>query len=234
MENLFSVNEIEYIEADTEYMQLNQTEIMETPDDPDDHWDHESTARMLALYLQNIDKFRNPKIRKKNVWIDIANAVAKGPDSCDKKFRNLKQTYIRLLRKKNRSGVTAFKWPYFDIFEEIYSIDGEYQPEIQQKLQEGTADRISKALLEINTSAKFEEVPENGETSNGQTEEVKRKLLRKRNAEFRKATIEMRDRQRVVEEKLDRLINIVEESNSIQRERNRLFQQFLENLNQNH
>lgn len=234
MKNLFSVNEIEYIEADTEYMQLNQSEIMETPDDPDDHWDHESTARMLALYLQNIDKFRNPKIRKKNVWIDIANAVAKGPDSCDKKFRNLKQTYIRLLRKKNRSGVTAFKWPYFDIFEEIYSIDGEYQPEIQQKLQEGTADRISKALLEINTSTKFEEVPENGETSNGQTDEVKRKLLRKRNAEFRKATIEMRDRQRVVEEKLDRLINIVEESNSIQRERNRLFQQFLENLNQNH
>lgn len=207
---------------------------METSDDPDDHWDHESTAGMLALYLQNIEKFRNPKIRKKNVWVDIANAIGKGPDSCDKKFRNLKQTYIRLLRKKNRSGVTAFKWPYFDIFEEIYSVDGEYQPEIKQKITDGNSDRITKVLMGMDSSSKHEETFENGESSNGQNDEVKRRLLRKRNAEFRKVTLEMRDRQRVVEEKLDRLINIVEESNSIQRERNRLFQQFLDNLHQNH
>ncbi|CAG4984458.1 unnamed protein product [Colias eurytheme] len=224
---------IEYIEADGAYMQLNQSDIMETPDDPDDHWDHESTLGMLTLYLQNVDRFRNPKIRKKNVWIEIANEVGKGPDSCDKKFRNLKQTYIRLLRKKNRNGVTAFKWPYFDIFEEIYSIDGEYQPEIQQKLRDCTSDRIVKVLRNIGSTSKFEEVQENGEPSSGENEETKRRLLRKRNAEFRKVTLELRDRQRMVEEKLDRLINIVEESNSIQRDRNRLFQEFLEKLNQN-
>uniref|UniRef100_S4PPT9 Myb/SANT-like DNA-binding domain-containing protein n=1 Tax=Pararge aegeria TaxID=116150 RepID=S4PPT9_9NEOP len=213
-------------------MQMNQTEIMEPPDDSDDHWDHESTANMLSLYLEHIDKFRNPKIRKKNVWVDIGNAVGKGPDSCDKKFRNLKQTYIRLLRKKNKSGVTTFKWPFFDIFEEIYSVDGKYQAEIQQKIREETSDRI-KAYIDMSTS-KLEDSQENGGTSNGQTDEVRRRLLRKRNAEFRKVTLEMRDRQRVVEEKLDRLINTVEESNNIQRERNRLFQQFLDNLRPNH
>ncbi|XP_068618952.1 uncharacterized protein [Battus philenor] len=226
--------EIEYIEADGEYMQLNQTEVMdgEVADDADDHWDHNSITVMLNLYIENIDKFRNPKIRKKNLWSNISNAVGKGPDCCNKKFRNLKQTYIRLLKKKNRSGLATVKWPYFDSFEEIYCVDGEYQPEIQQKLQEGSNESIAKALLSISAPTKFEDTHENGETSAGQNEEVRRRLTRKRNAEFRKATLEIRDRQRVVEEKLDRLINIVEESNNIQRERNKLFQDFLEKLNQ--
>nr|BBB06770.1 hypothetical protein [Pieris brassicae] len=212
-------------------MQLNDSEVMETPDDPDDHWDRESIVGMLTLYLQNIDRFRNPKIRKKNVWIEIGNAVGKAADSCDKKFRNLKQTYVRLLRKRNKNGMTAFKWPYFDLFEEIYNIDGEYQPEIQQKLRDGTSERIVKVLRNIGSTNKYEDL-ENGEPS-VTNDEVKRKLLRKRNAEFRKVTLELRDRQRTVEQKLDRLINIVEESNSIQKERNRLFEEFLEKLNQN-
>ncbi|XP_072929540.1 uncharacterized protein, partial [Epargyreus clarus] len=233
LEVLFSAHDIEYFEADSEYIQLNQTEVMEAIDDSDDHWDRESTGLMLNLYLQNIDKFRNPKIKKKNVWLDIATAVGKGAESCDKKFRNLKMTYVRLLKKKNKDGPATFKWPYFDVFEEIYNVDGGYQPEIQQKIQDSTNDSIAKALL-LSASTKFEEVPENGETSQTQSEEVKRRLSRKRNAEFRKATIEMRDRQRVVEGKLDRLISIVEESNSIQRERNRLFQQFLDKLNHSH
>lgn len=212
-------------------MDLSQSEIMESAaEDPDDHWDHENTTSMLSLYLQNIDKFRNPHIRKKNVWMEIANGVGnKTPDSCDKKFRNLKQTYIRLLRKKKTNGVTAFKWPYFDAFEEIYNIDGEYQPEIRQKVKEGTADRITRELLEMTTTSKQVESDEN-EPTTFQNDEIRRKMLKKRHSEFKKVALEMRDRQRVVEEKLDRLINIVEESNSIQRERNRLFQQFLGNF----
>ncbi|XP_041969019.1 uncharacterized protein LOC121725909 [Aricia agestis] len=205
---------------------------MENPEDPDDdHWDHESTMAMLSMYLQNIDKFRNPKIKKKNVWIDISNAIGKCPDSCDKKFRNLKLTYIRLLKKKVQSGATWIKWPFFELFEEIYSVDGEYQPEIQQKLKDGTTDIITKALLNIGTTSNIEDNPEAGQSSSTvQNEEVHKRLMRKRNAEFRKVTLEMRDRQKVVEEKLDRLINIVEESNSIQRERNRLFEHFLSRL----
>ncbi|XP_059058232.1 uncharacterized protein LOC131851714 isoform X2 [Achroia grisella] len=185
---------------------------------------------MLNLYLQNIDKFRNPKIKKKNVWVEISNAVAKGPDSCDKKFRNLKQTYIRLLKKKNKNELLKVRWPYFTIFEEIYNVDGEYQPDIQQKIQENTTDNVAKVLLSINTPT-FQDVHENGEGSSSQNEEVRRKQNKRRFTEFRKVTLEMRERQRVVEEKLDKLISIVEESNGIQRERNRLFELFLEKLN---
>ncbi|XP_075983271.1 uncharacterized protein LOC142981323 isoform X2 [Anticarsia gemmatalis] len=228
--------QVEYLETEEVYMQLNQGEIMETDqgDEAEDHWEHNSIKMLLNLYLQNIDKFRNPKVKKKNVWIDIANAVGKGPDCCDKKFRNLKQTYVRLLKKRNRNELVVVKWPYFEVFERIYNDNGEYQPEIQQRIQDGTTESVTKALLSIAEPTKFEpDVPENGESSNGQSEESKRKLTRRRYTDFRKITLEMRNRQKTVEEKLDRLINIVQESNSIQRERNRLFQQFLDSLGQN-
>lgn len=168
-------------------------------DDADDHWEHTSIKMLLNLYLQNVDKFRSPKVKKKNVWIDIANAVGKGPDCCDKKFRNLKQTYIRLLKKRNRNEVVVVKWPYFEVFEQIYNVNGEYQPEIQQRIQDGTTETVTKALLSI--PSKFEpDLPENGEPSNGQSEESRRKLTRRRYTDFRKITLEMRNRQRTVEE----------------------------------
>lgn len=205
----------------------------ETVEDSDDHWEHHSTQLMLNLYLQNIDRFRSPKIRKKNVWTDIASAVGKSPDCCDKKFRNLKQTYVRLLKKKNRNESTVVKWPYFDIFEQIYNTNGEYQSEISQKIQEGTTDSVAKALLSMAETPTFEAKHENAESSNRPSVETRRKIAKKRITDFKKATLEMRNRQKVIEDKLDRLINIVEESNGIQRERNRLFQQFLDGLNPN-
>ncbi|XP_026763565.1 uncharacterized protein LOC113522086 [Galleria mellonella] len=228
-----SAHEIEYIEAEEEYLQLNQSDIMETEiqDEAEDHWEHNSIKLMLNLYLQNIDKFRNPKMRKKNVWTEISNEVGKGPESCDKKFRNLKQTYIRLLKKKSKNKLAKVRWPYFATFEEIYSVNGEYQPEIQQKIQENSTENVAKVLLSIKTPKFDGEINENGEGSNSQNEEVRRKMNKRRYTEFKKATLEMRDRQRVVESKLDKLISIVEDSNNIQRERNRLFEEFLEKLN---
>lgn len=215
-------------------MQINHTVAVEgePQDDGDEHWDDRSVCMLLDCYLQNIDKFRDPKIKKKNMWVTISSIVGKGPENCDRKFRNLKQTYLRLLKKKNRSGAVNIRWPYFKTFEEIYTENGEYQPEIQQQIQEGSTEDVAKVLLSINSARPVQTVvQENVEASTSQNDEAKKKLNKRRYNEFRKITLEMRDRQRTVEEKLDRLINIVEESNSIQRERNAMFQQFLEKLN---
>lgn len=227
--------EVEYLETEEVYMQLNNSEVMDTEpvEDNEDHWEDSNIRLMLDLYLQNIERFRTPKIKKKNVWIDIGTAIGKGPDCCDKKFRNLKQTYIRLLKKRNGADTTPVKWPYFDIFEKIYSVNGEYQPEIAQKVQEVHTDTVAKALLAMAEPVTYETKCENIDSSPGQSEEKKRKITRKRNIDFRKLSLDVRNRQRVMEEKLDRLINIVEESNNIQRERNRLFQQFLDGINRN-
>lgn len=232
------ITEVEYIDAaDGEYIHLERAEAMdsEVQDESDDHWDVKTITTMLNLYLQNIDKFRNPKVRKKNIWMEIASVLGKTPDSCDKKFRNLKQTYVRLLKKKNVEGLSTIKWPYFSIFEEIYCINGEYQSEIQQKIHEVANENvIAKALLSIKTGQSYTaDINENGHSSHSTTDEERKKFSKKRYAELKKVTLEMRDRQRNVEEKLDRLISIVEESNEIQRQRNALFVQFLEKLNEN-
>ncbi|XP_013193730.2 uncharacterized protein LOC106137446 [Amyelois transitella] len=231
---------IEYIETndDTEYvqppkqMEITETEVHDSGEEGLEHWEHSSINLMLNLYIQNLDKFRTPKIKKRNIWVDIGNAVGKSPDACDKKFRNLKQTYIRLLKKKSKNQVSEVKWQYFDFFEEIYSVNGELQQDIQQKIQDASTETVAKVLLSMNNPVAYEpDVKENGESSSKLSEEAKQKLNKKRYLEFRKVTLEMRERQRIVEEKLDKLINIVEESNSIQRERNRLFEQFLDKLN---
>lgn len=212
---------------------LNQSEMeTEIVEENDDHWESHSTQLMLDLYLQNVERFRSPKIKKKIVWTDIASAVGKTPDCCDKKFRNLKQTYIRLLKKRSRNEISVVKWPFFEVFEQIYSINGEYQPEISQKIQEGTTDSVAKTLLAMAEPTALDAKLENGESSVGPTIE-RRKVSKKKLTDFKKATLEMRNRQRVIEDKLDRLIHIVEESNNIQKERNRLFQQFLDGLNPN-
>ena len=212
-------------------MELENT--CEISDDSEDHWDHDSTATMLSLYLQNVQKFRNPHIRKKDVWIEIASAIGnKTADSCDKKFRNLKQTYLRLLRRKKKFGVTAFKWPFFDLFESIYNPDGQLQVDIERKVKNDEISEMIAKEVEMSSSSKLLESRANGSSSQYKNEEERRKVMKKRSAELKKVTTEMRDRQKVIEQKLDRLIKIVEESNSIQRERNRLFQQFLENSNQ--
>lgn len=229
--------QVEYLETEEAFMNLNQNESIETDqdqeDDSEDHWEHNSIKQMLNLYLQNVEKFRSPKVRKRNLWIDIANAVSKGPDCCDKKFRNLKQTYLRLLKKRNRNELVDIKWPYFKTFEQIYNENGDYNPDIQHKLQDGTADAVTNVLLSMAENSNYkQDFAENGESSSC-LREPKRKLTKKRFTDLRKITLEMKNRQKTVEEKLDRLINIVQESNNIQRERNRLFQQFLDSLNQN-
>lgn len=227
---LFTAQEIEYIEADGEYLQLSDSQV--NVDDADDHWDQDHIKQMLTLYQQNLERFRNPKTKKKNVWQDIASEVGKGPDSCDKKFRNLKQTYIRLVKKKNTGGELAVKWPYFTLFDKIFNENGEYNQEIQQKIEE-SSESVAKALLTLNTPRLIYDPQSVAETSTSRSDDSQKRINKKRYADFKKVAVEMKERQRTVEAKLDRLIHIVEQSNDIQNERNRLFQQFLDKLNQN-
>ncbi|KAJ2940026.1 hypothetical protein O0L34_g14059 [Tuta absoluta] len=88
-------------------------------------WDRHKIKQLLDAYAQIAHKFRNPKLQKKELWNEIANKVGETPDSCDKKFRNLKQTYIRL-RLKASCGRPTTRWRYYRDFEEIYNSSGRY------------------------------------------------------------------------------------------------------------
>ncbi|XP_049880681.1 uncharacterized protein LOC126377077 [Pectinophora gossypiella] len=88
-------------------------------------WDRVKIKLLLESYAQIAHKFRNPKLQKKELWKDISRKVGESPSACDKKFRNLKQTYVRL-KMKSSSGRPTTKWRFFRDFETIYSNSTRY------------------------------------------------------------------------------------------------------------
>lgn len=88
-------------------------------------WDKNKTRLLIDVYMQKADKFKDPRYRKKALWKEISASVGEKPASCDKKFRNLKQTYIRLKMRED-SGRLSTKWRYYKDFEAIYGITNKY------------------------------------------------------------------------------------------------------------
>lgn len=82
-------------------------------------WNRNKTTKLMDAYIQMSDKFKNPRYQKKDLWKEIAVIVGETAANCDKKFRNLKQTYIKL-RRRHDSGRTITKWRYYKHFEAIY------------------------------------------------------------------------------------------------------------------
>lgn len=86
---------------------------------------------MLEEYRARITKFRNPKYRKKLLWEEIANIMNKNgynvsADAIDKKMRNMKSTYRKIVdnnNKKKTTGRGRMNWTYFKIFEDIFKED---------------------------------------------------------------------------------------------------------------
>ncbi|CAH0597823.1 unnamed protein product [Chrysodeixis includens] len=103
------------------------------------HWDKVKTRLLLDGYMQIADKFRNPRYQKKELWKEISLSVGESPNDCNKKFRNLKQTYIRLKMRAD-SGRCMTKWRYYKDFEAIYSGQAVYKNSCG-----GSPDRTCKA-----------------------------------------------------------------------------------------
>lgn len=64
----------------------------------DSKWTNGNILLLLDSYKQRVDKFRNPVVRKKIVWTEIAqvfnaNGTSFTVDELDIKFRSLKKTF---------------------------------------------------------------------------------------------------------------------------------------------
>ena len=65
-------------------------------------WTHETTLFLISEYQKRAQKFRNSKLKKKDLWQEISMAfqdcfntlVSVG--ALDKKFRNMKQSYVQV------------------------------------------------------------------------------------------------------------------------------------------
>lgn len=139
---------------------------------PEDYVD-----KLLDFCVKNKAKF-SPLSRKKILWKEIGPKIGLTAAECDKKFRNLKQTYIRLLERKQETG-TDIAWPYFSYFEQIYRDEQLYR---KHSTTTNNAEKLSVSeVRQIIT--------------NIQTKET---------------------------DKFEQLVRAIEDSNKIQRERNKI------------
>lgn len=85
----------------------------------------------MEEYRKRKEKFRDPKIKKKDLWREISRVFRNynyivHEDAIDKKFRNLKQTFMRIKDNQNikkHSGTANIDWKYYQIFIEIFFND---------------------------------------------------------------------------------------------------------------
>lgn len=104
--------------------------------------DEDYVKQILNFYLENKDKFRDQRIKKKTVWRRLAPKIGMSPEECDRKFRNLKQTYVRLSKGRSISGRTP-SWPYYEHFEKIF--DAPQQPRAHRAPRAHLASSSSEA-----------------------------------------------------------------------------------------
>ncbi|XP_031327638.1 uncharacterized protein LOC116158911 isoform X1 [Photinus pyralis] len=99
-------------------------------------WSRQSILLFIDEYEKLIEKFRNPKYKKKDLWNEIAGKMKnKGytvsSDALDKKMRNMRSTYIKILdnnKTKVATGRGRIAWEYFDRFEEVFARDKSVKP----------------------------------------------------------------------------------------------------------
>ncbi|XP_063389375.1 uncharacterized protein LOC134675143 [Cydia fagiglandana] len=105
-------------------------------------WDRFKTKQLLDAYAQYSHKFQNPKFQKKELWKEISTMVGESPIDCDRKFRNLKHTYVKLKSKMETSRHTT-KWRYFKDFEALFS---SFHSEPHRSTDTDQEDYISQLL----------------------------------------------------------------------------------------
>lgn len=85
---------------------------------------------LLDEYQKRYEKFRNPKIKKKKLWMEIVNVINTfgynvDADIVDRKIRNMKATFrkIKENNSKSKTGRGTISWEYYGKFKEIFSGD---------------------------------------------------------------------------------------------------------------
>lgn len=84
---------------------------------------------MLEEYKKREEQFKNPNYTKKQLWVHVAKKLREsqpnwnvtGPE-CDKKFRNMKQTYKNII-DNNMCSNKPISWPYYHVMDELLKND---------------------------------------------------------------------------------------------------------------
>lgn len=139
-------------------------------------WTNESVTLLLSLYLREQQLDRPQKLKKKDVWRGICTELwSRGLlcswQECDKKYRNLKQTFVRNLKQ---AGKKECRWIFFPLMLEInkhepfvnevvgsalaqQSIESDDDDDVHTTNAPGDGDLLKCTAEAINLSYKSEE-----------------------------------------------------------------------------
>ncbi|XP_043666631.1 uncharacterized protein LOC122628417 isoform X3 [Vespula pensylvanica] len=92
-------------------------------------WTNQTTKLLLQKYNDRKSKFRDPKIKKKLLWMEIVEEFKiKGYNVngaiLDRKMRNLKQSYKSIRdKKKTSTGHSRITWKWYDTMDDLFKED---------------------------------------------------------------------------------------------------------------
>ncbi|KAK2588121.1 hypothetical protein KPH14_004175 [Odynerus spinipes] len=219
-------------------------------------WTRNKTLLLIEAYDVRKDKFRDSTIKKKTLWKEIAAEFEKknyhvSAENLDKKFRNLKRTYIKIRDniKNSTLGKDRVTWEYYDYLQNIYEKDcstnipnvvikNENYEKISQ-LDHSESSSSAKTIAEDDFVAGLSDQPDQYDRCNGGTQlmcdtksnihgRVKLRTRRKKQMKaFREEHLNL-EKEKIKE--LRRLREAIENNNEIQRERNQLFSALIMNI----
>lgn len=209
---------------------------------------------MLSSLEKHKLDLRNPKIKKKNLWFQIKTEMLNSgyqhidETTIERKYRNMKATFktIKDNKKKSVTGRGQVKWEYFDemdkIFENDRTINGGHlisslDPNLDSQnieiTKEDNTEQSSIALVSedvISVPPTLPSLLSPNLLSNDQ--KTPKSTDKKIKTERGKQLYGLRKKQLEIEEsrvkELQLLREAIEQSNTIQMERNSLLQRYLE------
>ncbi|XP_043488481.1 uncharacterized protein LOC122515238 isoform X2 [Polistes fuscatus] len=248
----------EYIKLNGDHLEF-EVQNQKIPTDTGFIWTKKATLLLMEEYYARKEKFRDFTIKKKLLWKEIAVVFEKNnyyvsPENLDKKFRNLKRTYIKIRDniKKSPNEKDRITWEYYEhlktIFEKDYNINNSSTINKTVVKTEGD-EKILKSIVHNKNSLSGKSVEDNNSIlmlsdqsdHYNDTEEifcdvkpisihkeVKLRTQRKRQAKtFREERLSL-EQEKVKELRL--LRKAIEHNNEIQKERNQLFSSLIMNI----
>ncbi|XP_054009683.1 uncharacterized protein LOC128893010 [Hylaeus anthracinus] len=125
-------------------------------------WTRSAIHLLLDEYLERKERFQSPLNLKKSLWNEIRKKFAEkdyiiSEEQLDKKFRNLKKTYIKIYNNQRSTGGGALvTWEYYDKFNKIFNADKlNDSDDTLSNMAIGEDEKLSTQLLDMQS----EDVP---------------------------------------------------------------------------
>ncbi|XP_071450388.1 uncharacterized protein [Hetaerina americana] len=134
-------------------------------------WDRRHVLELIKEYRNMENEFKDHTIKRKVIWRKIAqnmkkNGICVSWELCDKKWRNLKQTF-RAIRTSKRSDISMRRWEFYSELEGIFKNDETLNRSIMSPVDthgEAPDDSVD-VMSEIDDCSDREINDEEGETN---------------------------------------------------------------------